>query len=109
MTKEEIALIRAKLENPAYIKKACDSIAGRIADGWQKVGYPAPPASSSVKQKINWTDFYAEAPFFTVNELAKKYKMRKCTVRTYLIKKGVTPADWCYVLKVRGAREGKEK
>jgi hypothetical protein len=105
VTKEEIAAIRAKLENPAYLKKACDSVAGRIADGWQKIGYPAPPMKVSKQQKRNWTEFYAEAPFLTVNELAEKYKMRKPTVRTYLIKKGVTPADWCYVQAVRRTRE----
>lgn len=104
MTKEEIEAIRAKLENPAYIKKTCDSVADRIADGWQKIGYPAPPPKVSKQQKRNWTEFYAEAPFLTVNELAEKYKMRKPTVRSYLQKKGVTPADWNYVLKVRGAR-----
>ena len=105
MTKEEIAAIRAKLENPAYINKACDSVAGRIAAGWQKIGYPAPPAKVCNYQKRNWSEFYAEAPFLTVNELAEKWKMRKRSVRRYLVKKGVTPADWCYVQTVRRTRE----
>lgn len=104
MTKEEIAAIRAKLENPYYINKACDSIAEGIADGWQKIGYSAPPANVSKLQKKDWAEFYAEAPFLTVNELAEKYKMRKHKVRIYLRKKGITPADWNYVLKVRRAR-----
>lgn len=104
MTKEEIEAIRAKMKNPAYINKACDSIAGRIAGGWQKIGYPAPPSKVSKQQKRNWTEFYAEAPFLTVNELAEKWKMRKPTVRGYLREKNVTPKDWCYVQKVRGAR-----
>ena len=46
MTKEEIESLRAKLNNPDYINKACFEIGTRFTEVWEKTGY------STAKEKF---------------------------------------------------------
>jgi hypothetical protein len=100
MTKKQIEALRAKLENPDYIKEACADIGSRLAHEWEKIGYLADFPDKKPKCKVkNLPLFRAmlrDAPTMTVDELAQKYNKPPCLVRQNLRHNGITPKSWSY-------------
>lgn len=104
MTKEQIEALRAKLDNPDYIKEACADIGSRLCHEWEKEGYrfDLPDKLKKQCERINNPNLskrqkmYRDAPTMTVDELAQKYGMRTCNIRCHLRRKGITPKSWSY-------------
>jgi hypothetical protein len=100
MTKERIAELRAKFENPEYINKACSDIGSRLADVWSENDYALKNVKNKIDFQIEQEELHKkrnedicrdyQSGKYRQHQLAKKYAMSQGAICKILKKRGIT-------------------